>query len=189
MLRQIDWGVQNGSKRITKNIVLLLTTLFHRKFCFSLKTWYKKLIWCTSYPNIYINTFRKRWNFIWGCFSLWVSLNRLLFFLKCSDLRIKTSRFLISFNYFCIVQAVFLSEYIFLNFFTLPKTFLQTPRKEFTTSIKNYQKQPPKGPKACNFIKIETPTLVFSCEFYKNFNIIFFHEKCLENVFSRFVCT
>ena len=42
MLRQIEWGVQNGL--ITKNGVLPGTTLFFRIFCFSLRTLYKKLI-------------------------------------------------------------------------------------------------------------------------------------------------
>ena len=35
------------------------------KFCFSLKTSYKELIWCINNLNIHIHTFCKRWNFIW----------------------------------------------------------------------------------------------------------------------------
>ena len=66
MLRQIEWCVQNGL--ITKNGVLPGTTLFFRIFCCSLRTLYKKLIWCTNHPNVHIHTFRKRWCFIWGCF-------------------------------------------------------------------------------------------------------------------------
>ena len=63
---QIAWDVQNGS--ITKNGVLPVTTFFFRKFCFSLKTLYKELTWCTNYPNVHIHTFRKRSSFIWECF-------------------------------------------------------------------------------------------------------------------------
>ena len=66
MLRQIEWWVQNGP--ITKNGVLPVTTLFFWKFCFSLRTFYKELIWCTNYPNIYIPTFCKQRGFIWRCF-------------------------------------------------------------------------------------------------------------------------
>ena len=42
MLRQIEWGVQNGS--FTQNGVLRGTALFFRKFHFSLRTSYNKLI-------------------------------------------------------------------------------------------------------------------------------------------------
>ena len=72
MLKQIERGVQNGT--IAKNGVLPITTLFFWKFCFDWRTSYKELIWFKNYPNVHIDTFRKRWNFIWGCFSVWVSL-------------------------------------------------------------------------------------------------------------------
>ena len=49
ILRQIEWWVQNEA--ITKNGVLPVTTLFFGFFCFSLKTSYKELIWCTNHPN------------------------------------------------------------------------------------------------------------------------------------------
>ena len=42
MLRQIEWGIQNGP--IAVNGVLPVTTLFFREFCFSLRTSYKELI-------------------------------------------------------------------------------------------------------------------------------------------------
>ena len=48
------------------------------KFYFCLRTsykLYKELIWCSNHTNDYIQTFQKRWSFIWGRFSLWVSLN------------------------------------------------------------------------------------------------------------------
>ena len=46
------------------------------KFCFSLRTSYKELIYFTSKPNAHICAFCKRWSFIFdGAFSLWVSLN------------------------------------------------------------------------------------------------------------------
>ena len=41
---------------------------FFWKFCFSLRTSYNELCWCTNDPNIHIHTFCKRWNFIWGWF-------------------------------------------------------------------------------------------------------------------------
>ena len=66
ILRQIDWRVRNGT--ITKNGVLPVTALFLWKFCFSVKTSYKELIWCTNYLNIHIHNFRKRWSFIRKCF-------------------------------------------------------------------------------------------------------------------------
>ena len=47
--------------------------LFFWKFCFSLRTSCKELIWCTIYPNAHIHTFHKRWSFIQWQFSLWVS--------------------------------------------------------------------------------------------------------------------
>ena len=51
-----------------------VTTSFVWRFCFSLRTSYKKLIWCTNNPNFHVCNFRKRWSFIWRCFfSLWVS--------------------------------------------------------------------------------------------------------------------
>ena len=49
--------------------------LFFWKFCFSLRTSCKELIWCTIYPNAHIHTFHKRWSFIQWRFSLWVSLS------------------------------------------------------------------------------------------------------------------
>ena len=66
MLRQIEWGVQNGP--ITKVGVLQARTSFVRKFCFSLRTSYKELIWCINHANVHIHRFRKLWSFIWGCF-------------------------------------------------------------------------------------------------------------------------
>ena len=48
---------------------LPVTTLFFWKFCFSLRTSYKELFWCTNYPTVHIHTFRKHWSFIWGWFS------------------------------------------------------------------------------------------------------------------------
>ena len=66
MLRQMEWWVQSGPT--TKNGVLPVTTLFFRKCCFSLRTSYKKFIWCTNNPNAHIRTFCKCWSFIWWCF-------------------------------------------------------------------------------------------------------------------------
>ena len=68
MSSQIKWWVQNGP--ITKNRVLTVITLFVWKFCFSLRTSYKELIWFTSDSNAHIPTFCIRWNFIRGCFFL-----------------------------------------------------------------------------------------------------------------------
>ena len=66
MLRRIEWWVQNGA--LIKNVILQVTTLFFRNFCFILRTSCKELIWCTNYPNIHFCTFCKRWSFIWQCF-------------------------------------------------------------------------------------------------------------------------
>ena len=66
MLRQIEWRVQNRS--IAKNGVLLETSLFLWKFCFSLRTSYKELIWCTNGRNAHMRTFCNSWSFIWRCF-------------------------------------------------------------------------------------------------------------------------
>ena len=68
----MEWWVQNGP--ITRNGVLTVTTSFFWKFCFSLRTPYKELIWCTNDLNAHIPTFCRRWSFIRQCFSLWVSL-------------------------------------------------------------------------------------------------------------------
>ena len=62
MLRQIEWRVHNG--HIKRNRGLLVTTLLLWKFCFSIRTSDKELIWCTNYPNVRIYTFGKRWSFI-----------------------------------------------------------------------------------------------------------------------------
>ena len=59
-------GIQNGP--ITKDGVLPVTTLIFWKSCFSLRTSYKELICCTSEPNTHIQSFDRRWSFIWGCF-------------------------------------------------------------------------------------------------------------------------
>ena len=54
MLRQRECGVQIGP--ITKNGALPETTFFCGKYCFSLRTSHKELIWGTNYPNIHIYT-------------------------------------------------------------------------------------------------------------------------------------
>ena len=38
------------------------------KFCFSLRTSYKELIWYTNYPNVHIRIYCKCWSFIWRRF-------------------------------------------------------------------------------------------------------------------------
>ena len=48
---------------ITKNGVFPVSTLFFKIFCFSLRTFYKELNCCTSYPNVNIQIFRKQWSF------------------------------------------------------------------------------------------------------------------------------
>ena len=62
------------------------------KLCFSWRSSYKYLIWCTNDPNAHVRTFCKRWSFIWRCFfpvSMWVFLTfvinwRLLMYKKKS---------------------------------------------------------------------------------------------------------
>ena len=99
MLRETEWWVQNGP--ITKNRVLPVTTLFFWKFCFSLRTSYKKLIWCTNGPNAHILTFWKRWSFIWRCSSLWVSLSIPLFLDTFQLIRETFSYFCFCFIFLC----------------------------------------------------------------------------------------
>ena len=53
---------------LTRNGVFLVTTLFLWKFCFNLEASHKELIWCTNCPNVLIDTFCKRWSFIYGRF-------------------------------------------------------------------------------------------------------------------------
>ena len=53
MLRQIEWGVQNGP--FTKNGALPVTTSFFGKFCFSLRTWYKELYQPPKCPYSYFS--------------------------------------------------------------------------------------------------------------------------------------
>ena len=67
MLRQIVWEVQNGP--ITKTDVLPVATLYFFENCILVsEPVIEELIWCTNEPNVHIHTFRKSWNFIWGCF-------------------------------------------------------------------------------------------------------------------------
>ena len=78
MLRQKEWWVQNGL--MTKSTVLPANALFFWKFCFSLRTSYKELIWCTKDLNAHIGTFCKRWSFIWRCFFPVSILKKILYF-------------------------------------------------------------------------------------------------------------
>ena len=66
MLGQTEWRLQNWL--ITKSGVLAVTALFFWKICFSLRTSWKELIWCTNDPNVHIRIFRKHWSLILGCF-------------------------------------------------------------------------------------------------------------------------
>ena len=61
---------------ILKNGVLPLTTLFFWKFCYSLRTYYEELIWCTNYANVHI-LFVSTGVLFEGFFSVWVSLRNL----------------------------------------------------------------------------------------------------------------
>ena len=74
MLRQIVLWVQNGPIKIKG--VFPVTALLFWKFCFSLRTSYKVLIWCANDPNAYILTysFVSSGVLFEGAFSLWVSL-------------------------------------------------------------------------------------------------------------------
>ena len=45
-----------------------MTPLCFWKFCFSIRTSYEELVWCTNYPNIHIHPFHKGWRYIWRCF-------------------------------------------------------------------------------------------------------------------------
>ena len=67
VLRQIEWGVQYRS--IIKRGILPVSISFFWNFCFSERTSYKELIWCTNCANVNIHTFRKRLSFFEGDFS------------------------------------------------------------------------------------------------------------------------
>ena len=67
-------GVQNGPT--VKNGVLPLTTLYFRKFKFSIRTSYKYLLSCINYSNSHIYNFLKCLSFIWGCVFRYRILNR-----------------------------------------------------------------------------------------------------------------
>ena len=74
MLGQIEWWAKNGP--VTKNGVLPW------KFCFSLRTSYQELIWCTNDPNAQIPIFIIAVSagvLFDGAFSLWVYLRRKIF--------------------------------------------------------------------------------------------------------------
>ena len=47
-----EWGFANN--------YFVFLNLFFR-----LRASYKKLIWCTNYPNVHIHTFCNRWSFLW----------------------------------------------------------------------------------------------------------------------------
>ena len=63
MPRQIEWGLKNGP--ITENGVLPVTNLISWKFCFSIRTSSRELIWCTNYSKVHSCTFRKCSSFLW----------------------------------------------------------------------------------------------------------------------------
>ena len=48
--------------------VLRVTISYFWKLCFSIRTSYKELIWCTNDTDFHIGTFCKHWSFIWGHF-------------------------------------------------------------------------------------------------------------------------
>ena len=76
-LRQIEWGVGNGP--ITKNGVLPVTTFFFRKFCFSLITLHKEVIWWTNYTNVHTHIWESVGVLLEDALSLWISLNSLFY--------------------------------------------------------------------------------------------------------------
>ena len=87
MLGQIEWGVQNGS--IKNNGVLPVTAFW--KFCYSLRTSYKELIWGTNNPNVQFILFVSTGVLFKGAFSLWVFLIRVsTFFSETMSLSFQT---------------------------------------------------------------------------------------------------
>ena len=76
ILRQIEWQLQNWP--ITKSGVFPVTALFFWRICFSFRTSWKELIWCTNDPNVHIRIFHKRWSLILGCFFPVIILNLVL---------------------------------------------------------------------------------------------------------------
>ena len=76
MLRQIEWGVENGPT--SENAVLSLSTLFFWKFSFSIITCNKGSIRSTNYTNVQIHTSESTGVLYEGVFSLRVSLKLIL---------------------------------------------------------------------------------------------------------------
>ena len=44
-------------------------SVFFWNVCFSLRTCYEEIVWCTNHPNLHIYAFRRSCSFIWGCRS------------------------------------------------------------------------------------------------------------------------
>ena len=72
-VKTIECWLQNGP--IGKSEALRVTILIFWKFCFSLRTSYKELIWCINDLNAHIPIFCKHCSFIWRCFFLVSILN------------------------------------------------------------------------------------------------------------------
>ena len=63
-MRITKWTYNNKKK------VLPVATWFSGKFCFSLRTSYKELIWWTKERNVHFHIFPKPRSFIWGFFPV-----------------------------------------------------------------------------------------------------------------------
>ena len=60
-LGNTKWTYQNERSFASNDVIFL-------KFCFSLRTSYEELFWCTYDSNVYIHTFGKRCSLIWEWF-------------------------------------------------------------------------------------------------------------------------
>ena len=80
------------------------------------------MFWCTNDPDVHIHTFRERWSFIWGDFSLWVSLTH---YQSYSNGRIGWFLWNFSLHHVSLIFLLLLSFYSHLHLLLSLLLFLQ----------------------------------------------------------------
>ena len=146
------------------------TTLFFWKFCSSLRTSYKDLIWCTNAPNAHIRYFCKRWSFVY----IWISLNTtdLNRFMKIV-FRILNKHAPIKRKYICVNEAPFMTKDLhkaIMKRCKLRNTFLKfrtlSDRKNYT-SQRNLCKKLLKNTKRTYFSNLGIKKITDNRTFWK----------------------
>ena len=103
-------------------------------FCFSLRIFYKELIWYINYSHVHIHTFRKRRSFIWGYFFL-VSI------LKCHLFRINWGRSAFVYSYSSLMHSRVTHETFMRKRFG-PKKYPWNSQKLWDTPNTHQKKNP-----------------------------------------------